>query len=43
MKDNQTLEEGQKIAEDLMSKLGVEQNDLVTGAYMDLICATKES
>jgi predicted adenylyl cyclase CyaB len=29
--------EGQAIAEDLMAKLGVEQSDLLDGAYMDLI------
>ena len=29
--------EGQKIAEDLMSALGVERGDLIDGAYMDLL------
>jgi predicted adenylyl cyclase CyaB len=29
--------EGQEIAHDLMSKLGVEQGDLLEGAYMDLL------
>ena len=33
----QTDEEGQAIAEDLMSKLGVDQSDLLEGAYIDLI------
>ncbi|XP_013403217.1 uncharacterized protein LOC106168620 [Lingula anatina] len=35
MKDGQSLEEGQAIAEDLMQKLGIDKKDLVTGAYMD--------
>lgn len=33
----QTDAEGQAIAEDLMSKLGVEKSDLLKGAYIDLI------
>lgn len=37
MEDGQTDAEGQKIAEDLMSALGVERSDLIDGAYMDLL------
>lgn len=37
MRPDQTVEEGQQVAEDLMKKLGVSQESLVTGAYMDLI------
>ncbi|XP_041636984.1 uncharacterized protein LOC121505596 isoform X2 [Cheilinus undulatus] len=37
MRPEQTVEEGQQIAEDLMEKLGVSKESLVTGAYMDLI------
>ncbi|XP_060074499.1 uncharacterized protein LOC132554209 [Ylistrum balloti] len=37
MKEGQTTEEGQQIAEDLMDKLGVKQSDLLSGAYMDMI------
>jgi predicted adenylyl cyclase CyaB len=33
----QSDDEGQKIAEDLMSTLGVERADLIDGAYMDLL------
>jgi len=33
----QSDQEGQKIAEDLMSALGVERTDLLDGAYMDLL------
>jgi predicted adenylyl cyclase CyaB len=35
--DGQGDAEGQKIAEDLMSALGVEGSDLIDGAYMDLL------
>jgi predicted adenylyl cyclase CyaB len=37
MEDGQSDAEGQKIAEDLMSALGVERADLIDGAYMDLL------
>ncbi|GLD69801.1 uncharacterized protein AKAME5_002111800 [Lates japonicus] len=37
MRPEQTVEEGQQVAEDLMEQLGVSQESLVTGAYMDLI------
>ncbi len=35
--DGQTDAEGQAIAEDLMTRLGVRQEDLLEGAYMDLL------
>ncbi|CAH2079257.1 unnamed protein product, partial [Iphiclides podalirius] len=35
--NKQTLEEGQKIARDLQSKLGVRDEDLLDCAYMDLL------
>jgi predicted adenylyl cyclase CyaB len=34
---HQSDAEGQAIAEDLMSKLGIEKDDLLEGAYMDLM------
>lgn len=37
MDEGQSDAEGQKIAEDLMSALGVERSDLIDGAYMDLL------
>ena len=37
LQEGQTSSEGQHIAEELMSKLGVAEQDLVSGAYMDLI------
>jgi len=37
MREGQGDAEGQAIAEDLMAALGVEENDLLEGAYMDLL------
>lgn len=37
MREGQSDAEGQAIAEDLMSSLGVERSDLLEGAYMDLL------
>jgi adenylate cyclase len=37
MQEGQSDAQGQAIAEELMARLGVESNDLVEGAYMDLI------
>jgi predicted adenylyl cyclase CyaB len=37
LRPEQTDAEGQTIAEDLMTRLGVSQDDLLKGAYMDLI------
>ena len=37
MNEDQALSEGEEIARDLMKKLGISEEDLVTGAYMDLI------
>uniref|UniRef100_A0A8C6WTT6 Si:ch211-156b7.4 n=1 Tax=Neogobius melanostomus TaxID=47308 RepID=A0A8C6WTT6_9GOBI len=37
MRPEQTVEEGQQVALNLMDQLGVSQESLVTGAYMDLI------
>jgi predicted adenylyl cyclase CyaB len=37
MRPGQPDAEGQAIAEDLMSKLGVDPSDLLEGAYMDLL------
>jgi adenylate cyclase class IV len=33
----QTVEEGVLIAKDLMQQLGIHEEDLISGAYMDLI------
>ncbi|KAK5896260.1 hypothetical protein CgunFtcFv8_009880 [Champsocephalus gunnari] len=37
MRPEQTVEDGQKVAEELMEKLGVPRQSLVTGAYVDLL------
>lgn len=37
LQDDQTLEDGQKIANDLQQKLGVQEEDLLSEAYMDMI------
>lgn len=37
MKENQSAVEGEEIAKDLMFKLGVEDKDLIKGAYIDLL------
>ena len=37
MKEGQDESEGQAIAEGLMDKLGIDREDLIEGAYMDLI------
>jgi len=37
LRPGQTDMEGQSIADDLMVKLGIEQGDLLEGAYMDLL------
>lgn len=35
--DGQTVEEGEKVAFSLMTRLGISQEDLIQGAYMDLL------
>lgn len=41
LRDDQSLEEGQNIADDLMKKLNIQPSDLVTGAYMDMLVKDK--
>ena len=40
--DNQTTDDGQAIAEDLMTKLGIDKSKLISGAYMDLLEAKNQ-
>ncbi|GFO50633.1 adenylate cyclase [Plakobranchus ocellatus] len=35
--DDETVEDGQKIAADIMEKLGINKEDLLDCAYMDLL------
>jgi predicted adenylyl cyclase CyaB len=37
LRDDQSDDEGQAVANDLMKKLGIEPTDLIEGAYMDLL------
>lgn len=37
LEDNQTVEEGQKIAMDLMSQMGVEEKDLISTSYIKML------
>eukprot|EP00057_Strongylocentrotus_purpuratus_P023642 XP_011678116.1 PREDICTED: uncharacterized protein LOC586260 [Strongylocentrotus purpuratus] len=37
LEEHQTQEEGQDIAQDLMKQLSIDQSDLISGAYMDLL------
>lgn len=37
MKEDQTAEDGKKVAEDLMEKLNVVEADLLAGAYLDML------
>lgn len=37
LKEEETVEDGEKIAEKLMGELGVQKEDLISGAYHDLL------
>lgn len=37
LRDDQTVEDGEKIASDLRLKLGIKEEDLLSEAYMDMI------
>ncbi|XP_078409267.1 uncharacterized protein LOC144687280 [Cetorhinus maximus] len=41
LSEDQSLEEGEAIAQKLMDELGIKKEDLMTGAYMDLILTNK--
>ena len=39
MRPEQSIDEGEKIAEDLKKSLQIKNENLITGAYMDMILA----
>jgi len=41
LNDSQTVEDGQSIAEDLMSHMGVEEKDLISVAYVNMLVKNK--
>jgi adenylate cyclase class IV len=41
LREDQTVDQGQEIAEDLMAKFGLDEKDLIVGAYMDKLLANK--
>ena len=43
MEEGQTFEDGKRIADDLMAKLGILPEDLITSAYMDLLLKKKQN
>jgi adenylate cyclase class IV len=43
LEDNQSVEDGQLIADDLMEKLGIDKTKLIKCAYMDLLDAQNKA
>lgn len=41
--EEQTVEDGERVARQLMKELGIEEEDLISGAYLDLLLAKGES
>lgn len=41
--EEQTPEDGERVARQLMKELGIEESDLISGAYLDLLLAKGES
>ncbi|KAM6287633.1 uncharacterized protein M6G45_000120 [Spheniscus humboldti] len=41
--EEQTVEDGERVACQLMKELGIEEEDLISGAYLDLLLAKGES
>lgn len=37
LSEEESVEKGEEIARDLLSQLGINESDLIQGAYMDLI------
>ncbi|KAM9245647.1 uncharacterized protein RG961_015951 [Leptosomus discolor] len=43
LSEEQSVEDGERVARQLMKELGVEEEDLISGAYLDLLLAKGES
>ncbi|XP_074000542.1 adenylate cyclase CyaB-like [Numenius arquata] len=41
--EEQTVEDGERVARQLMKELGIEEQDLISGAYLDLLLAKGQS
>lgn len=41
--EEQTVEDGEHVARQLMKELGIREEDLISGAYLDLLLAKGES
>ncbi|PKU28596.1 c-jun-amino-terminal kinase-interacting protein 2 [Limosa lapponica baueri] len=41
--EEQTVEDGERVAQQLMKELGIEEQDLISGAYLDLLLAKGQS
>uniref|UniRef100_A0A8C4V287 CYTH domain-containing protein n=1 Tax=Falco tinnunculus TaxID=100819 RepID=A0A8C4V287_FALTI len=41
--EEQTVEDGERVAHQLMKELGIEEEDLISGAYLDLLLAKGDS
>ncbi|OPJ79366.1 hypothetical protein AV530_014179 [Patagioenas fasciata monilis] len=42
LSEEQSVEDGERVAHELMKELGVEEEDLISGAYLDLLLAKGE-
>lgn len=40
LSEGQSEEDGQRVAEQLLAELGVSKDDLISGAYLDLLLGT---
>ncbi|GAB0175382.1 hypothetical protein GRJ2_000003400 [Grus japonensis] len=43
LSEEQSVEDGERVARQLMKELGIEEEDLISGAYLDLLLAKGES
>lgn len=43
LRPEQSVEDGQRVARELLRELGVQEQDLICGAYLDLLLARGDS